>query len=226
VAPTLGQTFLGQAQARTFFTCEAEGLWRGYLWGHPVWLVSAHDLPVEADTVPLHLLDMDPPAPAAVGALVLQNEELQRHFATWLVALQPLLWEEMRHMAETGAPGSGLINWEAVSRVVNLDEAVRFLPPEHVIQVVGVQRAIEVIGLPRVIEAVGLPRVIEAVGLPRVIEAVGLRHLLETAGLPRVFEAIGPAKVLQELLEVLPPEQVQEMLRQRQQSAGDDKGGG
>jgi hypothetical protein len=163
---------------------------------------------VEADTVPLHLLDIDPPAPAAVGALVLQNEELQRHFATWLVALQPLLWKEMQHMAETGAPGSGLINWEAVSRVVNLDEAVRFLPPEHVMQVLGIQRAIEAVGLPRVIEAIGLPRVIE------------------TAGLPHVFEAVGPAKVLQELLKVLPPEQVQEMLRQQQQSAGDDKSGG
>jgi hypothetical protein len=197
VAPTLGETFLGQAQSRTFFQYETGGLWRGRVWGHPVWLVAARDLPVEADTVPLHLLDIDPPAPAAVGTLVLQNEELQRRFATWLVALQPLLWEEMRHMAETGAPGSGIIDWEAVSRVVNLDEAVRFLPPEHVMQVLGIQRAIEAVGLPRVIEAVGLPRVIEAVG---------------------------PAKVLQELLKVMPPEQVQEMLRQQRQSAGDDKG--
>jgi hypothetical protein len=123
--------------------------------------VSAHDLPVEADTVPLHLLDIDPPAPAAVGALVLQNEELQRHFATWLVALQPLLWKEMQHMAETGAPGSGIIDWEAVSRVVNLDEAVRFLPPEHVMQVLGIQRAIEAVGLPRVIEALGPEKLLQ-----------------------------------------------------------------
>jgi hypothetical protein len=234
LAPSLGETFLEQAQGRTFFTYETGGLWRGRVWGHPVWLVSGRDLPVEVDTVPLHLLDIDPPAPAAVGALVLHDEDLQRRFATWLVALQPLLWEEMRHMAETGAPGSGIINWEAVSRVVNLDEAVRFLPAEHVIQVVGVQRAIEVvgakrtieiIGLPRVIEAVGLPRVIEAVGLPRVIEAVGLPRVIEAVGLPRVIETIGPDKLLQELLKVLPPEQVQEMLRRQQQDADNDKGG-
>ncbi len=217
VAPTLGETFLGQAQARTFFQYETGGLWRGRVWGHPVWLVSARDLPVEADTVPLHLLDVDPPAPPAMGKLVLQDEELQRRFAKWLPALQPLLWEEMRHMAETGAPGSGIFDWKAISKFANLDEAVRLLPPEHVLQVVGVERAIEIIGLPRVIEAVGLPRVIEIIGLPRVIEAVGL---------PRVVEAVGPDKLLQELLKILPAEKVEEMLRRRQQNAGDDKGAG
>jgi hypothetical protein len=235
VAPTLGQTFLGQAQARAFFQYETGGLWRGRVWGHPIWLVSARDLPVEADTVPLHLLDRDPPAPMAVGQLVLQDEELQRRFANWLSALQPLLWKEIRHMSDKGTLGTGIFDWEAIGQITNLDEVVRILPPEHVIQVVGVQRAIEVIGLPRVIEAVGLPRVvetvglphlIETVGLPRVIETVGLPHAIEVIGLQQVIEAVGPEKVVQALLKILPAEQVQELLRREQQSAGDDKGGG
>jgi hypothetical protein len=214
VAPKLGETFLGHARLRTHFDYETGGLWRGSVWGHPVFLVSAHELPVEVDTVPLHLLDRDPPAPRAVGELVLHQEELLRHFATWLSALQPRLWKEIRHMAETSTPGSGLIDWEAVGEIANLDEVVRLLPPEHVIQVLGIERALEVIGLPRMIEVAGLPRMIEAVGLPRMIEAVGL---------PRVIEAVGPDKLLNELFKHMTTEQIQEALQRRQQHANGDK---
>ena len=202
IAPTLGETFLGHARTRTAFDYQTGGLWRGLVWGHPVWLVSARDLPVEVDTLPLRLLDRDPPAPRAVGELVVGQEELLRRFATWLHTLQPVLWEEVRQMANTS---TGIIDWEAVSRVADLDEVVRFLPPQHVIEVLGAERALQIIGLPRVIEAIGLPRVIEVVGLPRVVEVVG------------------PEQLLQELLKLMPPEQVQAML-QRQQSASGDKG--
>jgi hypothetical protein len=194
VAPTLGETFLGHVRSRTLFDSQTGGLWRGRAWRHPVWLVSARDLPVEADTVPLHLLDRDPPAPRAVGDLVVQQEELLRRFATWLRALQPLLWEEVRHMANKPA---GIIDWEAVSRVADLDEVVRFLPPQHVIEILGAERALEVIGLARLIEAVGLPRLIEMAG---------------------------PEKVLQELLKLVPAQQIQEMLTRQQQGTNGDKG--
>jgi hypothetical protein len=214
VAPTLGETFLGHARLRTHFDYQTGGLWRGSVWGHPIFLVSAHELPVEVDTVPLHLLDHNPPAPRAVGELVLQHEELLRQFAYWLSLLQPRLWKEIQHMAETSKPGSGLIDWEAVSEVANLDEVVRLLPPEHVVQVLGIGRAVEAIGLPRVINELGLPRVIEAVGLPRVIEAVGLPH---------VIEAVGTDKLLNELLKQVTAEQRQELLQRLQQGANGDK---
>ncbi len=142
----------------------------------PVWLVSARDLPVEADTVPLHLFDRDPPAPMAVGQLVLHDEELQRRFANWLSALQPLLWEELRHMAETGAPGSGIFDWKAIGKFANLDEVVRLLPPEHVMQVLGIERAIEAVGLPRAIEAVGPEKVVQA--LLRVLPSENVREMV------------------------------------------------
>lgn len=157
VASSLGETFLGHARTRAAFEYQTGGLWRGSAWGHPVWLVSARELPVEVDTLPMHLLDRDPPAPRAVGELVLHQEELLRRFATWLHSLQPLLWEEIRHMANTSA---GIIDWEALSKVADLDEVVRFLPPEHVLEVLGVERALEVIGLPRLLEICGPEKVL------------------------------------------------------------------
>jgi hypothetical protein len=148
-------------------------------------------VPVEVDTIPLHLLDLDPPAPRALGELVLGRQELLNRFATWLFALQPDLWKEIQHMASSTTTGS-ILNWEAIGKQVDLMEVVPHLPLDKVIERLGVHRAIEVIGLPRVIEAVGLPRVIETIGAEKVLDA---------------------------LLAQMPPERLQEMLQQRQQKA-------
>jgi hypothetical protein len=148
LAPKLGETFLGRTRLRTFLDYQTGGLWRGTVWGHPAWFVSYRDVPVEEDTIPLRLLDRDPGAPAALGELVLGHQELLRRFAPWLGALQPRLWQEMRHMA---GKFSGIIDWEAVGKNTNLDEVVRVLPPERVIEILGLDRVIEVSGAEKVL---------------------------------------------------------------------------
>jgi hypothetical protein len=223
LVPQLGETFLGQARGRTHLNYETGGLWRGQVWGHPVWLLSYQEAAVEEDTIPLHLLDLQRPAPRALGELVVERQELLGRFAEWLSALQPELWKEIRLMSETK---TGIIDWERVSKVEDVSGAVRCLPAERVIQILGVERAVEAIGLKRVIEtaglsrvveAVGLPRVIEAVGLPRVVEAVGLPQVIEAVGLDRVIEAVGAETLLDKLLPQVPAERLQELLRRRQQ---------
>jgi hypothetical protein len=158
LAPRLGETFLGHARTRTFLDYETNGLWRGLVWGHPVWMLSYLDAPVEEDTIPLHLLDRDPPR--ELGELVVQTEQLLRRFAPWLRALQPQLWEEIRHMAGT-ATDRPLIDWEAVGKIVDLGEVIRVLPPERIIQELGIERAVEIIGLEKVIEASGAEKLLE-----------------------------------------------------------------
>lgn len=204
LAATLGDTFLEQARGWSVLHYETGGLWRGRVGGHPVWLLSYRDVPVEEDTIPLHLLDRQPAAPRQLGELVMRRQELLQRFGMWLHALQPTLWAEVQHMASS----TGIIDWEALGKTTNLGEVVRFLPPQTVIDELGVQRAIEVIGLQRVIDTAGLPRVIEVIGLPRVIEAVGL---------DRVIEAVGADRLLERLLAQVPAEQLQEVLRRKQQ---------
>jgi hypothetical protein len=224
LVPTLGETFLGHARGRTHFDYQTGGLWRGRVWGHPVWLVSYQDLPVEEVTIPLHLLDSEPTVPRSLGELVVQRQELLERFAMWLKSLQPELWKEMRHMASTVR--DRIIDWEALGKIANLEEVVPLIPPDRVIAVLGVDRAIQTIGLDRVIEVVGLPRVLETVGLPRLIETVGLPRLIETVGLPRLIETVDwPRliaaseidKVLEALLKSIPREKLQELLRRTQQ---------
>jgi hypothetical protein len=160
LVPALGETFMGQARLRAPWDYQTGGLWRGSVWGHPVWLQAYRDAPVEVDTIPLHLLDQDTAAPRALGELMVQQRELLERFAAWLFALQPKLWKEMRHMASKAADGPRL-DWETIGEMTNLDEVVRVLPPERVIQMLGVDRAIEVIGLERVLESAGPERVLE-----------------------------------------------------------------
>jgi hypothetical protein len=168
IAPTLGDTFLDAARSRSTLNYETGGLWTGRCWGHPLFLLSARNARVEEDTVPLWLIEGDPP-PSAVGELVMQREDLLARYASWLVGLQPTLWEEVRAMART----KGIIDWEAVARTgEDVAEIVRFIPPEQVVKVLGLEK---------------------------------------------VIEAAGAEKALDALLTQLSPEQLQEMLKRRQQ---------
>jgi hypothetical protein len=143
-------------------------------------------LPVKEDTVPLWLIEGDPP-PRALGELVVQREDLLARYATWLRGLQPDLWQEVRAMARS----KGVIDWEAVARTgEDVAQIVRYLPAKEVVEVLGTQRAIEAIGLDKVIATVGLDKVIAA------------------AGAENAFHA---------LLAQVSPEQIQEMLKRRQQ---------
>jgi hypothetical protein len=54
--------------------------------------VTYRDVPVEVDTIPLHLLDRDPAALRSLGEIVVAREELLRRFAALVSAVQPALW--------------------------------------------------------------------------------------------------------------------------------------
>jgi hypothetical protein len=189
LAPKLGETFLGHARSRLHLTYETNGLWRGGAWGHPIWLLAYRDAAVEVDTIPLHLLAQEPLAAQSLGELVLRQPELLLRFATWLSALLPALWKEIKIMANKTSDGPRF-DWEQITEFAGFDEFVRLLPPGKVIEIMGVERAIEAIGLDRVIKTVGPNRAIEA---------------------------LGPESLLAALFPGSTPEQLQELLRRRQQ---------
>lgn len=184
LAPQLGKTFLGAAQSRTAFTYETGGLWRGWSWGHPLYLVAYQDTVVEVDTIPLRLLDRPAPAPLALGELVASRQDLLERFARWFVSLQPDLWKEIQRMTQAMP---NIIDWERVSQVTDVRPIIKILPPTEVIQYLGVEQA---------------------------IEAIGAEKVLATIGRGRVIELLGEDRLLAELLAKTPPERVQELLRQ------------
>jgi hypothetical protein len=70
------------------------GLWRSRAVGHVVWLVSSIHLPVEEDSLPLHVVGQEPlDMERQVARLVAARPELQRHYGGWVASLHPAAWK-------------------------------------------------------------------------------------------------------------------------------------
>jgi hypothetical protein len=114
-------------------------------------LVSSIDLPVEADSLPLHVVGKEPLATERqVARLVLDRPELQRLYSGWLATLHPAAWREM----------------EAMARATGKKPLFDIRP------------AIESLGLATVIEQVGIDRVIEELGDREIVKRIGVDRLL------------------------------------------------
>jgi hypothetical protein len=156
------------------------GLWRCRLLRRLVFLVSSVDLPVEEDSLPLHIVGQEPLATELqVAQLVLQHPELQQRYSGWVAVLHQTAWKEA----------------EAMGRATKKDP-IDFRPT---IEWLGLERVIEQAGIDRVIEQVGIERVIEQVGIGRVIDQVGIGRVVEHMGEKAVIKHIGVDRLLANL---------------------------
>jgi hypothetical protein len=128
-------------------------------------LVSSIHLPVEEDSLPLHLVGHEPlDTERQVARLVADSSELQQRYGGWVASLHPTAWKEVEAMAKaTGIP----------------------LP-------IDLRPAIESLGLDRVLEQIGIDRVIEQIGPDRVIERLGDKELIKRIGLDRFLAGLSP----------------------------------
>jgi hypothetical protein len=148
------------------------GLWRSRLLDRLVFLVSSIDLPVEEDSLPLHIVGIEPLATErAVARLVLEHPQLQQRYGGWVASLHPTAWKEIEAMARTAGKG------------LNFD----------------IRPAVESLGLDRVIEQVGLDRVIQEIGIDRVIEKLGIRRAIEKLGEKEVIKCLGLDRIIANL---------------------------
>jgi hypothetical protein len=168
LANHLGRRFLREAERKLGALEElGPGLWRCRLLQRLVFLVSSVDLPVEEESLPLHVVGQEPAATERqVAQLVVAHPGLQLLYGGWLAVLHPIVWREAEAMARTARKG------------LEID----FRP------------AIENFGLGRVIEQVGLGRVIEQVGIDRVIEHLGEKEVIKRIGLERILANLSPAE--------------------------------
>jgi len=102
--------------------------------------VSSIDLPVEADSLPLHIVGHEPAATErAVAELVVEQASLQELYGGWMAYLHPVAWKEVEDMAR------------ATGKRLKFDS----------------RPAVEALGLDRIIEQVGEKEVIKRIGLDR-----------------------------------------------------------
>jgi len=161
------------------------GLWRSPGLGRLVFWVSTIDLPVEEDSLPLHLVGREPRATEReVARLVVEQPELQARYGGWVASLHPAAWKEVEAMARSA--GRGL--------QIDLRPAIEMLGLERVLEQVGIDRVIEAVGIGRVIEAVGIDRVIDEVGPDRVLERLGDKEVVRRMGLDRLLASLSAAE--------------------------------
>jgi hypothetical protein len=107
LAPHLGRRFLAEARG---LLGDLEGLeagvWRGRILGRQVFLVSNRAVPVERDSVPVHLLTPEPIEETGQLVQVLRaNQDLLALYGPWLATSHPALWEEVTRMGRKKEKG-------------------------------------------------------------------------------------------------------------------------
>lgn len=157
LANHLGQRFLAETERLLGPPVVlGDGMWRCQALERQVFLVSRDALPVEHDSVPLHLVSREPAErERELASQVVKQPGFWKLYGEWLAYLHPDVWEEARRMAQ--ASGT-----ETTPDFPTMD----------------IQRLIDIIGLKRVIDRVGLKRVIEEVGPKQVVNELGLDALV------------------------------------------------
>jgi hypothetical protein len=152
VANHLGRRFLREAN-RLLRDVEplGAGLWRSSVLGRLIFLVSSIDLPVEADSLPLHIVGIEPlDTERAVAELVATRPELQKLYGGWVAALHAHAWKEIETMARRAGKDLN----------IDLEAAVNAMGIDRVAATVGLKRMMEHFGTKRVIDEIGLDKIL------------------------------------------------------------------
>jgi hypothetical protein len=174
LANRLGRRFVDYAtQVLGGLESAGPGFWRGQVLGRVVFLVSSVDLPVEVDSVPLHIVGREPLATEIeVARLVAERPLLQKHYGGWIATLHPAAWKEIEAMARTAKK----------ELKIDLRPAIESL---------GLKRVLEQVGIERVVEAVGQAQLIEQLGSDRFVEQFG-KETVRRMSLDQILDALTP----------------------------------
>ncbi len=162
LASRLGRRFL-QAAAGGLqdWGLLSPGVWHGRVLGHPVFLVSTVDLPVDEESLPLHVLAAEPPArEREVGEFLTATEERLAAYAGVFSAFHRATWREVEAMAKRSRRAP-IIDISPLVETLGLREVIRQIGEEEVIRQIGEEEFIRQIGEQKVLREIGPKKVME-----------------------------------------------------------------
>jgi len=170
LANSLGPRFLRAAEQKLgSLEPLGAGLWRCKLLQRLVLLVSSIDLPVEADSLPLHVVGREPLATERqVAQLVLEQPALQQLYGGWLATLHPVAWKEILIMARTAGK----------KPLFDLRPAIDAFGLDFVLEQAGIDRLLEQAGADRLLEHVDIDWLIKELGEKELIRRIGVERLI------------------------------------------------
>jgi hypothetical protein len=194
LANRLGRGFLQTAESLLGGHLEAleDGVWRSTALQHPCFLVSAANLPVDEDSLPLHVLGQEPVGQqVAVGQFLVAAAKRVESYGGVFAALHPAAWKEVKAMARSKG-----LDWDLrpIVEELGLDKVIEKLGKKEVIEQIGKKEVIEQIGKKEVIEQIGKKEVIEQIGKKEVIEQIGKKDVLQEIGIDDIVESLPPAR--------------------------------
>jgi hypothetical protein len=148
IANRLGRNFL-QVAARKLGRLEelGEGIWRGEMLEYPCLLVSGSDLPVDEDSLPLHVLGAESLAQqVAVGQFVAETAQRLDNYGFAFATLHPEAWKEVAAMAKTRRGGL-TVDLRPIVEMVGLKKIIEQLGPKQIIEELGPKQVIEQVGV-------------------------------------------------------------------------------
>jgi hypothetical protein len=177
LASRLGRRFL-QAAAGGLrdWGLLSPGVWHGRVLGHPVILVSTVDLPIDDESLPLHVLAAEPPArEREVGQFLTATEQRLAAYGGVFSVFHQATWREVEAMAQRSR------------RALSID-----ISP--VVETLGLEEVIRQIGEERVIRQIGREKVIRQIGEGEVLREIGPKKLVEHLDVQTILENLPPAK--------------------------------
>ena len=152
IANHLGRRFLRDAQDILGRIMRlSPGVWRSQILRHPLFLVDGRTVPVERESVPLHLVGEESPViEPALARVIVDEPGFWELYGSILGVLHPSIWKEAKRMATAKRKTRGL----------------DFRP------------FVEQVGLEKFLESFEIGTLIDMVGPKKIVKALGVKQFL------------------------------------------------
>ena len=152
IANHLGKRFLRDARLRLGGIEEAgPGVWRSQILLRPLFLIDGRNVPVERESVPLHLVgEESPEIDEALANVVVEEPGFWELFAPLLKTLHPNIWKEATNMARSKGKRGGL-DLSPLVEEVGLEKYLGFVELKDIIDTLGAKKVVKELGLDRIL---------------------------------------------------------------------------
>jgi hypothetical protein len=126
--------------------------------------VSRIELPVDEDSIPLHLVGKEPATTELeVARFIAAEPALWQRYNPWLLTLHPSAWQEVRSIMARASRREFTID---------LRPAIDELGLEYVIQQIGIEQVVEQIGMDRLIDQINAKKATRRRVLDRLLDTL------------------------------------------------------